>query len=475
VAEGPVSNLLDMNSAKKFRRGLHPDQVLLVPQTLRDWLDEDHPALAVSDMVDSMDLRAITDSYDERRGQPPYDPVVMVKLLVYAYSRGVRSSRLIERACQDDLGFRYLTGQQRPHFTTIAAFRRRHHQALGRLLAESVRLARRAGLLVGGGDVSVDGTKVKANASRHHAMSYGRMTAEELRLHAEVERYLREAEAEDREEDRRYGKRGRGWTLDKKLADRKARLAKIAEAKAALEAEARARAAKEQEERRAQAEAEGREFHPQMDPQEAKPRAKDQRNFTDPESRIMVNSEKAFIQGFNAQAAVDVGSMIVVAADLSAQAADGPHLLDLVDQATAAVGLRPGGVLADAGYYSQENVKGLRQRGIEGFIPPQRVTHTQWREMKAVRGRIRKTATERERMARKLRTKRGRLRYDRRKETVEPVFGYIKQVQGFRQLLLRGQAKARSMWRFECAVYNLMKMVRAGMSLKLGIREAGMA
>jgi len=470
-----VSNLLVMNSTKKFRQGLHPDQVLLVPQTLRDWLDDDHPVFAVSDLVDEMDLGPILKAYGERRGQPPYDPVVMVKVLVYAYARGIRSSRLIERACQDDVGFRYLTGQQRPHFTTIAAFRRRHHEALGRLLEESVRLARRAGLLVGGGDVSVDGTKIKANASRHSAMSYGRMTAEELKLHAEVERYLSAAEAEDRDEDRRYGKKGRGWTLEAKLADRRARLAKIAEAKAALEAEAKERAAKEQEERRVQAQAQGREFHPQVDPQTAKPRAKDQRNFTDPESRIMLNSEKAFIQGFNAQAAVDVNSMLVVAADLSAQAADSPHLLRMVDQATATVGVRPSGVLADAGYYSQENLEGLRERGIEGFIPPQRVTHTQWREMKPARGRIPKRATERERMARKLRTKRGRLRYDRRKETVEPVFGYIKQVQGFRQLLLRGLAKARSMWRFECAVYNVMKMVRAGVSLQLGIREARMA
>lgn len=453
-----------MSSVKRFRQGLHPDQALLLPLTLRDWLEENHPALAVSDMVDSLNLKAIVDSYRERRGQPPYDPVAMVKILVYAYAKGVRSSRLIERACHDDIGFRYLSGNQRPHFTTIAAFRRRHHQALGRLLEESVRLARRAGLVAGGSDLSVDGTKVKANASRHTAMSYGRMTAEELKLHAEVEAYLQQAEAEDREEDRRYGKKGQGWTLDEKIADRKARLAKIAEAKAALEAEAKEKAAREQEERRAEAEAEGREFHPQKDPAKAKPSDQDQRNFTDPESRIMVSSEKAFIQAFNAQAAVDVNSMLVVGADLSNMAADGPHLLTLVDQVSKNLEARPSGILADTGYYSKANLRGLRERGIEAFIPPRRVTHTQWREAKPPEGPVPEGASEKELMERKLRTEAGRARYDRRKETVEPTFGYIKQVGGFRQFLLRGQAKAKSMWRFECAVYNLVKMIRAGVS-----------
>jgi transposase len=466
-----------MSKTKKFRQGLHPDQALLLPYTLREWMDDDHPALVVSDMVDRLDLSPILGAYDELRGQPPYDPVAMVKILVFAYARGIRSSRQIERACHDEVGFRYLSGNQRPHFTTIAAFRRRHHRALGNLLEASVKLARRAGFVQGGGDVAVDGTKVKANASRHSAMSYGRMTQEELKLHGEVESYLRQAEAQDKEEDRRYGKNNRGWTLGAELANRQARLARIQKAMAELEAEAREKAAREQDERRQKAEAEGRSFKPRTDPAEAKPDPKAQRNFTDPESRIMLGSDKAFLQGYNAQAAVDVDSMLVVAADLDAMAADYPHLLAMVDQATALLGERPAGVLADAGYYSDENIGGVRERGIEAFIPPKRVKHNEWREATAPRGRIPKAATARERMARKLRTKRGRARYDRRKETVEPVFGYIKEVQRFRQLLLRGKEKARSMWRFECAVYNLMKMARrlATARPKMGGRAPAMA
>lgn len=455
-----MSNFWCMSSTKKFRRGLHPDQALILPFTPREWLDDNHPALAINDLVDALDLSAIVGSYTVLRGQPPYDPAAMCKILVFAYARGIRSSRQIERACHDDVGFRYLSGNQLPHFTTIAAFRRRHHRALGNLLEASVKVGREAGIVRAGGDVAVDGSKVKANASRHSAMSYGRMTQEELKLHGEVENYMRGAEAEDREEDKRYGKKQRGWTVDERLADRKVRLKKIQEAKKKLEDEARERATREQDERRREAEAEGREFHPRIDPAEATPDPKAQRNFTDPESRIMLNGEKAYIQGYNAQAAVDAESMFVVAADLTAMAADAPQLLGVVDQVIATMGERPAGVLADAGYYSDDNLRGMAERGIEAFIPPKRVTHREWREMTPPRGRIPKAATERDRMMRKLRTKAGRARYDRRKETVEPTFGYIKQVQGFRQVLLRGQDKARSMWRFECAVYNLMKMVR---------------
>lgn len=449
-----------MSSTKKFRRGLHPDQALILPFTMREFMDDDHPALAISDMVDELDLSPILEHYSELRGQPPYDPVVMVKVLVFAYARGIRSSRQIERACHDDVGFRYLTGNERPHFTTIAAFRRRHHSALGNLLESSVKVARRTGLVEGGGDVAVDGTKVKANASRHRAMSYGRMSQEDLKLHAEVESYQRQAEAEDREEDRRYGKKNRGWTVDEALTDRKARRERIRQAMAELEAEAREQAAREQEERRQEAEAEGREFHPRSDPEQATPDPKAQRNFTDPESRIMKGPDGAFIQGYNAQAAVDVETMLVLAADLNAMAADYPHLLGMVDGATQVLGERPAGVVADAGYYSRTNLEGLSERGLEAFIPPKRVKHSEWREMTPPHGPVPRGATDKDLMMRKLRTKAGRARYDRRKETVEPVFGYIKQVQGFRQVLLRGREKARSMWRFECAVYNVMKMVR---------------
>ena len=430
---------------------------MLLPPSLNDWLPKDHVVYFVDDAVDSMDLSAIYDGYDDPRGQPPYEPRMMVKVLLYGYMVGVRSSRRLEKACHEDVGFRVLPCNQQPNFWTIAAFRRRHYEALGDLVCQTVKLAEKAGL-VGLKHAPMDGTKIKANASRHSAMSYGRMKLREESIRQEIEQYFEEMEAADQEEDEKYGKDRRGDELPEHLNTSKKRLEAIQKAKKELEAEARERAVREAESRKKKAESEGRKYVPRETSRRTTPRDKDQRNFTDPESKIMLSSEKSFIQGYNAQVVVDADSMIIVASDLTNQAADSPHLVELMDQLDDNLQRRPEEMSADAGYYSDANLKWLQDKKIEPFIPPEKVRHREWRAMKSPRGRIPKNADRKYLMQRKLRTKRGRARYKKRQCSVEPVFGHIKETMRFRQLLLRGEAKARSMWRFTCAAYNLQKI-----------------
>lgn len=444
---------------KRFRP-YHPNQLMLLPPNMREWLPADHPVYFIDDVVDQLDLSEIYQKYDEERGQPPYHPRLMVKILLYGYSRGIRSSRKIERALYEDVGFRVLAGNQQPDHWTISEFRRQHHPALGRLFVQTVELAEKAGL-VALRHLAIDGTKVKANASKHAAMSYGRMKQEEERLQAEIEQWFQEADAIDREEDRRFGAK-RGDELPEHLADHRKRLEAIRKAKAELEAEAREKQKAEQAKRRAEAEAKGKTYRPRRDPEKAKPKEKEQRNFTDPESRLMRTSQKAYEYGYNAQAGVDAESQVIVAADLTNQAADAPHLPSILEQAERNTGRRPCEASADAGYYSATNLSALEDREVEAFIPPDRIGHNAWRRMTSPRGRIPKNATREDRMRRKLRTKRGRERYRLRQTSAEPVFGQIKEGMGFRTFLLRGQSKARSEWRLICAVHNLMKIFRAG-------------
>ena len=444
---------------KRFRE-YEPDQILILPPALNDWLPKDHLCHFISDAVDHADLSDMLGSYKEERGKPPYSPVMMTKVWLYAYSQGVRSSRRIEKALYEDVGFRLLSGNQQPDYWTLSNFRRRHHKALGDLFVGSVKMAQKVGM-VQLGQVAFDGTKIKANASKHSAMSYDRMVKEEERLKAEVERYLSEADATDDKEDSEFGA-ARGDELPEKLSTPEKRLKAIRKAKADLEKEAKEKAAAEQEERRKNAEGENRDFKPRKDPEDAKPDPKAQRNFTDPESRIM-GSNKAFVQGYNAQAGVDADSQIIVAADLTNQSGDCRHLPDLLDQVKENTGAVPEDVLADAGYYSEENVNAVTGHGSNAFIPPQKVPHSEWRNpAQPPRGRIPKSATPKERMMRKLRTKAGRAKYRKRMTSVEPVFGQIKEGRGLRQFLLRGQEKVRSLWRLDCAVHNLLKMFRAG-------------
>ena len=427
----------------KTFRPYAPDQMLLMPVALQEWLPLDHLAYFISDVVDQLDLSAIMSRYEkEERGYPPYHPRMMVKVLVYAYCVGVPSSRRIEKRLHEDIAFRVLAANNTPDFRTISDFRKEHLEALGGLFAQVLELCQRAGL-VKLGHVALDGTKVKANASKHKAMSYGKMKEKEAWLETEVEQLLKEAQEVDEEEDRRYGKERRGDELPPELAFRESRLKKIREAKAALEAEVKEGAEK--------AKAQGKD-HPVV------PGEKAQRNFTDPDSRIMpAPGGKEFLQAYNCQAAVDSAHQVIVAADVTAQPSDKTQGLPMVKQIEFNTGSLPKEASADAGYFSAKAIGELYTLGVDPFIPPHKTRHGTVLPP-APRGRIPGHLSPQDRMRRKLRTKRGRKRYALRMETVEPVFGQIKQARGFRQFLLRGVEKVRGEWSLICTGHNLLKL-----------------
>jgi transposase len=450
---------------KEFR-AYEPGQGYLLPPSPKDWLPEGHLAHFIDQLVDQLDLGAIYASYEEERGQPPYHPRMMVKVWLYAFARGIRSSRRVEQALHEDVAFRMLSGNQQPDHWTLSEFRRRHLPALGDLFVQTVELAARAGL-VKLGHLAIDGTKIKANASKHAAMSYGRMKQEEERLRQEIERYFRETEATDKEEEGRYGSR-QAEELPQHLKTAERRLQAIQEAKRALEEEARQRAQAEQEERKREAEQQGKTYRPRKGPQEARPKARAQRNFTDPDSRIMKSSDKAFIQGYNAQAAVDTESQIIVGCELTNEAGDVSQMAPLVREVERVTGRRPREVLADAGYWSEKNVQFLTKRGIEALIPPDKVRHRMWREEEPPPPPPSPEASLREVMRYKLKLRENKERYRMREKTVEPTFGQIKEGRGLRQFLLRGMAKVRALWRLDCAVHNLLKLWRAGFTWERG-------
>ena len=439
-------------------------QSYLLPPSPRDWLPADHLAYFIDNVVDQLDLSEVFASYEGTKGQPPYHPQMMVKVWLYGYCVGIRSSRRLERALHEDVGFRMLSGNQQPDYWTLSEFRRRHLGALRGLFLQTVKLAQRA-KLVKLGQVAIDGTKLKANASKHKAMSYTRMEKEEKRLGEEIRSYFEEVETTDRSEDERYGSK-RGDELPEHLKTEKKRLDVIRKAMTQLEEEARQKAAAKQQKRQEKANKEGRSYHPRNDPNDAKPLPKAQRNFTDPDSRIMKNADKAFIQGYNAQAAVDVDSQIIVAAQLSNQAADGPHLVGMVEQVEQATGRRPQEVLADAGYFSEDNVTTLREQGMSVLIPPERVRHREWRERCTPPSPPSKDASVSEWMRYQLKLPENKERYRKREQSVEPVFGQIKQARGLRQFLLRGLDKVSAMWQLECAAHNILKLYRAGVPLQ---------
>ena len=386
-----------------------PDQQLLLPAALQEWLPDDHLAYFISDVVDQLDLSSITARYEgERRGGPPYHPRMMVKVLLYGYCIGVASSRRIAQRLHEDIAFRVLAANNTPDFRTISDFRRDHLAALSGLFLQVLAFCQRAGL-VKLGHVALDGTKVRANASRHKAMSYRRMKEKEEQLAAEVAELLRRAQEVDDEEDRRYGKDKRGDELPEELAFREGRLEKIREAMAALEAEAQAAA-----------EAEGKE-HPGV------PEDKAQRNFTDAESRIMpAPGGRDFLQAYNCQAVVDHAHQVIVAARATNQSSDKQQAAAMMQETIDNVGAVPREVSADAGYYSAKAVDDLQALGVDPYVAPEQTRHGRV-VPPAPRGRIPRHLSPRDRMRRKLRTKRGRKRYALRMETVEPVFGQIKQ------------------------------------------------
>ncbi len=449
----------------KTFRAFDPSQDLLLPPSLDDWLPAEHMARFVAELVDEhLDLSRIRAGYTEGRGAPPYDPRLMVRLLIYGYCTGVRSSRRLEAACVEVVAFRWLAAGQAPDYRSIARFRRRHLSALGHLFVQALALCQAAGM-VRLGRVALDGTKLRANASRRKAMSYARMSEKEKILAQEVSALLAEAERIDRAEDAEFGRNRRGDELPEELRRRETRLAKIREAKKALEDEARERAV-------AEAEQKARDRGEDDDTvaervaeagRKAAPKPKAQRNFTDPESKIMKTADGSFHQCFNGQAVVDAEHQVIVAADVTDCAADVGNLSPMTDQATANTGQVPGEVLADAGYCSEHNLDHAAalsaSTGTEFFIATGRTKHDDPFPT-SPRGRIPTGATLKQRMARKLTTKKGRATYARRKVIVEPVFGQMATLQNAKQLLLRGLDGAQGEWLLLAACHNLRKLHR---------------
>jgi transposase len=448
---------------EKTFRAFDPGQDLLLPPSLDEWLLAEHMARFVADLVDEhLDLSRIHAAYRDGRGAPPYDPRLMVRILLYGYTTGVRSSRKLEAACVDVVAFRWLAAGTAPDYRSIARFRKRHLSALGHLFVQALALCQAAGM-VKLGQVALDGTKLRANASRRKAMSYARMSEKEKILAAEVSDLLAEAEATDRAEDAQYGKNRRGDELPEQLRRRETRLTAIRQAKQALEEEARDRA-------KTAAEAKAAEKGEDEDTvaergaaagEKLTVRPKAQRNFTDPESRIMKTSDGAFHQCFNAQAVVDAEHQVIVAADVTDCAADVGNLIPMTEQTKHNTGRAPGQMLADAGYCSEDNlqqaVEVSAQTGTEFFVATGRHKHDDPAPV-APRGRIPKNATAKQRMARKLKTKRGHTVYARRKVIVEPVFGQMATLQNAKQLLLRGLEQARGEWLLLAACHNLRKL-----------------
>src|SRR6266446_4180754 len=414
----------------KGYRSYLPEQELLLPPSLREWLPENHLVYFVSDIVDQLDLSAIHAVYEkEKRGQPPYDPRLMPKLLVYGYCTGVFSSRRIQKRLREAIPFKVLAAGNEPDFRTISDFRKIHIGALEKLFEQVLAMALECGAIQLG-RVSLDGTKLKANASKHKAMSYGRMKEKQQQLKEEVKQLLAAAEAADEEEDCQFGSQ-RGDEFPEELQRRESRLARIKEGKKAAE---------------------------------AKPEDKDQYNFSDPESRIMKGAD-GIVQGYNAQAAVEPTLLLIVGQSVTEAANDKQQLVPMVELIEQQSGQRPEAILADNGYCSEQNLEHLESTGqphrrIEGFIATGKQKHGEHR-LPAQRGPLPQDATKVDRMKRKLQTKMGRAVYAARKCVVEPVFGQIKQARGFRQFLLRGKEKVKGEWSLLCLTHNVLRLYAA--------------
>jgi len=431
----------------KTYKAYQPEQDLLLPPSLKDWLPEKHLAYFVSDVVDELDLSGIEAVYEkDLRGQPPYDPRMMTKLLVYGYCVGVYSARKMQQRLNEDVAFRVLAAGNGPDFRTIADFRKIHRETLKGLFEQILKMALELGAMKLGG-VALDGSKVKANASKHKAMSYDRMGEQEKAIRQEVKEMLAQAEAVDAEEDARYGKECAGNELPEELQRRETRLKRIREAKRALEERARAKAKKE-----------GQPV------EKAQPKAKDQYNFTDPESRIMKSSSEGFVQAYNAQIVVEPELQLIVGQGVTQAGNDKEQVAPMMQTVEAQSGQRPEAVIADSGYCSEKNLETLEsepraERRIEAFMATERPKHGERRVCGC--GPLPKGATRVERMKRKLLTKAGAAIYAARKGIVEPVFGQIKEARGFRRFSLRGFEKVKAEWALVCATHNILKMYRA--------------
>ena len=451
----------------KTYRTWDPDQTYLLPPSPRDWLPDGDLVYFMLDVARTLDLSAITRKYEkEDRGFPPFHPRMMVTLLLYSYCVGVYSSRRIQKRCERDAAYRVIVGNDVPNFRTISDFRKLHLSELQGLFVEVLRLCAEAGL-VKVGLVSLDGTKVQANASRHKAMSYEYMQKEEGRLSREIAELLAQAESADEAEDALHGRDKRGDELPDELAHRESRLKRIEEARKALEqqalealqAEEARREAKDEERRQAG------ETVRKRKPVDPAPKPKAQRNFTDPESKIMKVNNKGFDQCGNAQAVANE-EQIIIAADVTPEANDKRQVVPMVEQSqenlqAAGVDEKIGAFDADTGYFSEENVTYLEGEQIDPHMATERLKHHEKIPL-APKGRPPKDLTAKQRMARKLRTKKGRETYAKRKGMIEPIFGQIKHARGFRQFLLRGVEKMRGEWRLICMTHNLLKLFQSG-------------
>jgi transposase len=477
----------------KCFREYQPQQTLLLPPSLEDWLPEGHLARFVSEVMGELDLRRIYQSYEEKdgRGQAAYEPLMMLKVLFYGYCIGIASSRRIEKATYENVAFRYLAANQHPDHDTLAEFRRRHLSAMAGLFVQVLRLCQQAGL-VKLGHVALDGTKLKANASRYRNRSYERLSAQEKELAEQVERLLAEAERVDRAEDQQHGRGRRGDELPPELARRETRLRKIRAAKAELERQARQQAEEKKakierrlRERQQKAAETGRPMRGKLpampDPAGATPQPQAVVNLTDSDSRVMrEGSSSGFVQGFNAQAAVDGHQQIIVAADVTSQQGDRAQLVPMLQQVEQNTGAKPEKVSADTGYYSPEQVWSSDITGIDLYVKPDRGPKRYQQTAAAATDPGAVLQRKKRRRLRcgcdsdgvpridplraKLASPEGQAIYKTRCEIVEPVFGQIKQCRRFRQFLLRGLGKARAEWKLICLTHNLLKLHRAGWS-----------
>jgi transposase len=486
--------------AEKSYRPWNPSQSYLLPPSPLEWLPEGHLAYFILEIVGEFDLTAIEEEIQRKdaRGERPYSPAMMVALMLYSYSTGRFSSRRIARGTYEDVALRVIGGEEHPHFTTINQFRLEHWGTLAGLFAQGFQMCQKAGLVTLG-QVALDGTKIKAAASKHKAMSYQRMGQDEIRLRGEIEALLRRAQQVDEEEDRRYGPGQDPEDLPTELARREQRLERIRAAKAELEKEAAAARAAElreqaagqrakaddesvrsDERKRAQTRAEKAEqaaeelkpesavaqdageagqqelpLHQVASEPEGKPKPLAQRNFTDPASRIMVK-DGAFIQAYNAQFVVDGASQVIIAQGVSNQAPDQEYLLPMVERMLGLCEQRPEVLLADSGYFSQENVQRVQGQGIEPFIAVGRESKS---DLPSPGGSTPAQQIKAS-MAEKLREGAGKAIYARRKAIVEPVFGQVEQGRGFRRFSQRGMQKVRHEWAFICLTHNLLKLFR---------------
>jgi len=420
-----------------------PDQAFLVPPSLSDLLPEDDPVYFLREVItDRLDLSAFHERYRCERGQPPYHPALMIGLFFYGAMQRIYSSRRLAKACLRDVGFMVLTGRATPDYHTIGEFRQRFTEELVGLFAQVLRLCQEAGL-VRLGHISLDGTKVRANASKHKAMSYGRMLTKEEMLEAELRRWLEEGMRQDAEEDEEYGPDDDGWSMPKEAKVVRGKLEKIKAGKARLEAMFREKAVAKGE-----------------DPEEARVPERAQTNFTDPESRIMKTPE-GFQQCYNAQAAVDAESQVVVACDVTNQSPDVQQLRPMIEAVHVLNGSYPAELTADAGYASEANFAALAEANVHAVIALRRYHHDEPPDADPAAARSTNRWPHRNEMRRRLLTAEGKDLYKKRKQTVEPVFGQIKGARGFRQFLRRGRAAVRAEWALLCTVHNLLKLQQA--------------